>query len=496
VVPFWTRKWFRFGRGFPGEVIQAKKLRLVPWKDGSNPMVNLVNQAGRPSEPFMQPGDIEDFQTLPEPGEGQAQLTQGMSVSRPSGYWTVAISIPSDFHGSNAPHCLQKILAAFEETAAPMIQQGLLNFYRIVNKMTNKTVKEAWSEQGRERAGNEKQAHQAAINYLYHLADTIFQTYPNLHNEFIKAIQWKTSTKPDGGPPTMVNLETDPTVKMLMGEELPTFRLAIQALRKMDTEEFQHLDKALGIYNRLFAEQTSGSKAVNFLMAFGSLHSPDQDQLEKDIERLQAPEEVGFLLTFGLMNTILNNAKELNELGYGSVVSRVQDAASQGLEALAKAPSQEALRLLAHDAESITQMNGVVRIPQTLLEFLQQAVEAKKKPRHERQPEREVKKPTRATQGKTGQGMSYDTVEAHLRMNGLVPLAGGTKNSYWGLPGTPANEGTFVRLAAKTVKLVQRSKIGRKINDLAITEEAYYGKLTPDLVDELIGKLKRRSSPG
>jgi hypothetical protein len=408
-----------------GEVIQAKKLRLVPWKDGSNPMVNLVNQAGKPSEPFMQPGEIEDFHTLPEPGEGQAQLTKGMSVSKPSGYWTVAISAPSDFHGSNAPHYLQKILAAFEETAAPMIQQGLLHFYRIVNKVTSKTVKEEWSKRGREQAADEKQSHQRAINYLYHLGETVFKPYPNLHAEYIKAIQWKTSTKPNGEPPTKVNLETDPSVKMLMGEELPTFRLAIQALKKMDTEEFQLLDKALGIYERLFAEQKSGSKAVDFLMAFASLHSPDHDELEKDLQRLQTREEVGFLLSFGLMSRILNNAKELEEVGYGAVVARVQHAASKGLEAVATEPSKDALRDLAHDAKSILKLKGVIEIPPTLEEFLRKAVEEKNKPRQERQPEREVTKPTKATAGKSGKGMSYDAVEAQLRLNGLTPLSSG-----------------------------------------------------------------------
>jgi hypothetical protein len=85
----------------------------------------------------------------------------------------------------------------------------------------------------------------------------------------------------------------------------------------------------------------------------------------------------------------------------------------------------------------------------------------------ERQPEREVKKPAQATQGKSGTGMSYDAVEARLRMNGLTPIAGGTKYTYWGLPGTPATDGTFIRLAAKTVRLVERHKAGRKMRLLA-----------------------------
>ena len=69
--------------------------------------------------------------------------------------------------------------------------------------------------------------------------------------------------------------------------------------------------------------------------------------------------------------------------------------------------------------------------------------------------------------------MSYASVEAHLRLNGLTPIAGGTKYTYWGQAGTPANEGTFIRLAAKTVRLVERHKAGRKITDTGITDECY-----------------------
>ena len=235
-----------------GELLQAKKLRLVPWKDGTNPMVSMVNRAGKEAglQPFMQPGDIEEFQTLPEPGEGQAHLTKGMAVSKPSGYWTVAVSAPSAFHGSNANYYLKQIVAAFEETAAPMIQQGLLHFYRLVNKITSKTVKEEWSEQGKQRAASEKDTHQQAVNYLYHLAETAFRPYSNLHHEFLRSIQWRFTDKPDDKPVVNVSLQTNPTIQSLMGDENPTFRLAIQALRRMDTEEFQLLDRALSIYRR------------------------------------------------------------------------------------------------------------------------------------------------------------------------------------------------------------------------------------------------------
>ncbi len=92
--------------------------------------------------------------------------------------------------------------------------------------------------------------------------------------------------------------------------------------------------------------------------------------------------------------------------------------------------------------------------------------------------------------------MSYASVEAHLRLNGLTPIAGGTKYTYWGLAGTPVNEGTFLRLAAKTVRLVERHKAGRKITDAGITDEAYTGKLALELLDTLITSLKRRSGPG
>ncbi len=316
-----------------------------------------------------------------------------------------------------------------------------------------------------------------------------------MQSEFIKAIQWRTSTKPNGDSPTKVNLQTDPTVRMLMGEEHPAFRMAIQALQKMDTQEFRLLNNVMGIYKRIAAETTMGGRAGDFLMTFATLHSLHMDdQLERDIERLQTPEEVGFLLSFGPVSKMLHSAKELTEVGCGATVAQVRRAAELGLQAVLDDPNTETLQGLAHDAKDILALRDVIAIPPKLEKFLRQAVEEKNKPRQQRQPERPVKKPATATQGKSGRGMSYGAVEAHFRLNGLTPIAGGTKYTYWGLPGTPASDGTFIRLAAKTVRLVERSKVGREINDCGITEEAYYGKLTPDLVDTLIASLKRRSS--
>ena len=226
-------------------------------------------------------------------------------------------------------------------------------------------------------------------------------------------------------------MQTDPTVKMLMGEERPAFRMAIQALQKMDTEEFRLLNNVMGICNRIDAETKTGSQAVDFLMTFASLHTPHtDDELERDIERLQTKEEVSFLLSFGPMSKILHSAKELREVGYGAIVAQVQRAAEHGLQAVLDDPTSEMLRGLAHDAKHILALKDMIAIPPKLEEFLRRAVEDKNTPRQERQPERDVKKPAKATQGKSGKGMSYASVEAHLRMNGLTPIAGGTKYTF------------------------------------------------------------------
>jgi len=71
------------------------------------------------------------------------------------------------------------------------------------------------------------------------------------------------------------------------------------------------------------------------------------------------------------------------------------------------------------------------------------------------------------------------TVEAKLRELGFTDVAGGSKYAYWAPRGTRGKEGYFVRLAAKSARVVLRSRQDRGFYDMGIDDEpTYYGSAT------------------
>lgn len=88
-----------------------------------------------------------------------------------------------------------------------------------------------------------------------------------------------------------------------------------------------------------------------------------------------------------------------------------------------------------------------------------------------------------------GVGMKPADVAAYLISKGLRLVGGGNKNAYYGFGGL---EGYMIRLKSKTIRLVNRSRIyGRALEDRGVTQEAYFGALTPQILDQMIAQLQR-----
>jgi curved DNA-binding protein CbpA len=90
-----------------------------------------------------------------------------------------------------------------------------------------------------------------------------------------------------------------------------------------------------------------------------------------------------------------------------------------------------------------------------------------------------------------GVGMKVDQVIEYLNSQGLQYLGGGHKNSYYGFE--EAGEGYFIRLKAKTIRLIRRMRIYSGLEDKGVTDEMYFGQLTPQLLDQLIAILKKKT---
>jgi hypothetical protein len=95
----------------------------------------------------------------------------------------------------------------------------------------------------------------------------------------------------------------------------------------------------------------------------------------------------------------------------------------------------------------------------------------------------------RKAKKEAGVGMPVDQIISHLKEKGLQFLGGGHKNHYYGL--AEAGEGYFIRIKAKTIRLIRRYR-NNGLEDKGVTNEFYFGAMTPALLDQLIALLKKK----
>lgn len=75
----------------------------------------------------------------------------------------------------------------------------------------------------------------------------------------------------------------------------------------------------------------------------------------------------------------------------------------------------------------------------------------------------------------SNQNKKRDAIGATLREAGLVQIAGGTRNTYYGLPGQGV-DGQCVRVGIRTYRLVRRVRLWTELADLSVGRENYHGQ--------------------
>jgi len=76
---------------------------------------------------------------------------------------------------------------------------------------------------------------------------------------------------------------------------------------------------------------------------------------------------------------------------------------------------------------------------------------------------------------RSNQNDKRTAVEATLRDAGLFRVAGGNRFSYYGVRGQD-KEGYMIRVGIKAFRIVKRTRIGGKLEDISIGSETYHGK--------------------
>lgn len=88
-------------------------------------------------------------------------------------------------------------------------------------------------------------------------------------------------------------------------------------------------------------------------------------------------------------------------------------------------------------------------------------------------------------------GMTPQAAHDYLEAAGFVVMAGGTKYGYWAPRGYRDKTGYFIREAKKTMRVIWRHRAyGRSIEDSGISQEVYFGALTPAVLDKWMTHIK------
>lgn len=90
-----------------------------------------------------------------------------------------------------------------------------------------------------------------------------------------------------------------------------------------------------------------------------------------------------------------------------------------------------------------------------------------------------------------GAGMNVLQIDSAFRQNGFTTVAGGTKLTYWGPPGSE-KLGVLIRQSTRTLRVVSRLRQDTGIADVGLTKEFYFGDLTPELIGKLVDYVKKR----
>jgi hypothetical protein len=169
-------------------LLQSKAGKPVPYKEGESDWSNIVkNIKSDEFEPEKQDllnkfKNAQDTQhkvsAVPDikAGASNAQkITTGISVSKASGSWSYF------FRNEHPQHAIDGVLDMMKQAAKPLIDNDLMEFYEIRDRMSGRTIETVHSKTGHEAKDKWQNEYNNNVAYLKFLADTMLKGYPNAH---------------------------------------------------------------------------------------------------------------------------------------------------------------------------------------------------------------------------------------------------------------------------------------------------------------------------
>lgn len=226
--------------------LAASGLKPLPYKEGDSPWMGVMSDAGvEKDHPAMQgmKGEKEfSSATTPEMGKASAntrKATPAMSFSRMSGSWAYFIRV----NPGSATYQIDKIVAAMKKAAQPLVDNDIIDNYRIVKGWDYKGAEVVWSNRGKSEHEDDEAKIRKSAGYIKFLADRMLANHPKAREQVLK--YFRHSWDKDVGPENArVPLEDLRKYVNWQHNESPFLTFFIDALKGDSTHMYDVMDDA------------------------------------------------------------------------------------------------------------------------------------------------------------------------------------------------------------------------------------------------------------
>jgi len=180
--------------------LNSSGYKALPYKEGESAWMGVFKGAGADDESLLgsMKGEKDTGKaTAPKMGEKAAadrKLTSGISVSRASGSWAYFIRI----NAGDADSYIRTVERLMKATIKPLVDNNLVDYYRIVRGRNYKGEEWVWSEKGRREKDEVRGAADKSAAYMKFLADRMLANHPKAKEAVLGHFRhsWNKDVKP------------------------------------------------------------------------------------------------------------------------------------------------------------------------------------------------------------------------------------------------------------------------------------------------------------
>jgi hypothetical protein len=165
--------------------ILNSKFQSVPYKEGESQWMGLINKAMPDHD--ITPETDKQLGHAPAPNFAQGntnsvQITPGIKASRASGSWSFFVKT------SSVRYAIESVLNYMKQAAQPLIDNDVIDYFEINERMTGKQIEIVRSKKGQEDKDNHTNEYNKNVAYLKYMAMVILKNKPNIQKLVLNRI--------------------------------------------------------------------------------------------------------------------------------------------------------------------------------------------------------------------------------------------------------------------------------------------------------------------